>query len=87
MIMPERTLATSFFNPPSMIPFSALILVDPPMASKAMEGRETEIYKLVEATTPLRRDIWASREAAEQWLKSRPPWGTWDQRVFDLYVV
>lgn len=70
-----------------MIPFSALILVDPPMSTKAMEGRETEIYKLVEATTPLRRDIWASHEAAAQWLKSRPPWGTWDERVFDLYVV
>ncbi|KAF8229948.1 hypothetical protein L208DRAFT_144014 [Tricholoma matsutake] len=80
------TLATSFFNPPSMIPFSSMILVDPGMSSHAMEEHRTEIYKLVEATTPMRRDIWDSAEAASKWMKSRVPWKTWDPRVFEIYV-
>jgi len=80
------TLATSYFNPPSMIPFSAVILVDAPIFSKSVQGQETEVYKLVAAMTPVRRDIWASREAAAKWMRARPPCATWDQRVFDIYV-
>lgn len=83
----QSVLATSFFNPPSMIPFSSVILVDPPMYSREMVDRQTEIYKLVEATTPLRRDIWPTQEAARTWLQARPPWGTWDPRVLDVYTV
>lgn len=52
-----------------------------------MEEHRTEIYKLVEATTPMRRDIWDSAEAASKWMKSRVPWKTWDPRVFEIYVV
>jgi hypothetical protein len=70
-----------------MIPFSSVILVDPGMSSRAMEEQRTEIYKLVEATTPMRRDIWDSREAAKKWMKSRLPWAAWDPRVFEIYVV
>ncbi|KAF8075722.1 Alpha/beta hydrolase fold-1 [Lyophyllum atratum] len=79
-------LATSYFNPPSMIPFSGIILVDPPIFSVSAQDQQTEIYKLVAAMTPLRRDIWASREAAAKWLRARPPCASWDQRVFDIYV-
>ncbi|GLB40672.1 putative alpha/beta hydrolase family protein [Lyophyllum shimeji] len=80
------TLATSYFNPPSMIPFAGVILVDPAMSSKSMAGQETEVYKLVAAMTPLRRDLWASREAAARWMRARPPFATWDERVFEIYV-
>ena len=69
-----------------MIPFSSVILVDPPMFSRAIEDR-TEIYKLVEAMTPIRRDIWSTREAAIKWMKSRLPFASWDPRVFDIYAV
>jgi hypothetical protein len=70
-----------------MIPFSFIILVDPGMTSRAMEEHRTEIYKLVQDTTPLRRDIWDSRETAANWLRKRLPWAAWDPRVFDVYVV
>lgn len=57
------------------------------MAARAMEYQENEMYKLVAAMTPLRRDIWASHEAAIEWMKVRPPFNMWDPRVFDIYVV
>ncbi|KNZ80777.1 hypothetical protein J132_04282 [Termitomyces sp. J132] len=80
------TLATSYFNPPSRVPFASLILVETPIFSTAMKDRETEMYKLVAAMTPLRKDIWASHEAAIKWMQARPPWSSWDQRVFDTYT-
>ncbi|KAG6864013.1 hypothetical protein C0991_001093 [Blastosporella zonata] len=51
-----------------------------------MQGRETEMYKLVAAMTPVRKDKWPSREAAISWMQARPPWSAWDQRVFDVYA-
>ncbi|PPQ66820.1 hypothetical protein CVT24_008679 [Panaeolus cyanescens] len=80
------TLSTSFFNPPSRLPFSGLILVDPPIWSKSMAGPENEMYKIVEATTPVRLDVWDSREAAVKWFKKRIPWAMWDERVLDIYL-
>ena len=83
----HRTLSTSYFNPPSRVPYSKLILVDPPIWSKEKDGQDSDVYKMVAEMTPLRRDIWKSSDDAKAWLKSRIPWGTWDERVFDVYVV
>ncbi|KAG6885317.1 hypothetical protein C0993_003294 [Termitomyces sp. T159_Od127] len=51
-----------------------------------MKHQKSEMYKLVAAMTPLRKDIWASQEAAVKWMQARPPWSSWDQRVFDVYT-
>ncbi|KDR68066.1 hypothetical protein GALMADRAFT_257320 [Galerina marginata CBS 339.88] len=80
------TLSTSYFNPPSRIPFSSIILVDPPIWSKDKDGRDSDIYKLLETSTPVRRDIWKSNDEAALWLKSRLPWSSWEELVFDAYV-
>ncbi|KAG6809545.1 hypothetical protein H0H92_015843 [Tricholoma furcatifolium] len=80
------TLATSYFNPPSRIPFVGVILVDTPIFAPAMKEQESEMYKLVRAMTPLRKDIWASRDAATKWMQTRLPWSAWDRRVFDIYT-
>ncbi|KAF8972042.1 Alpha/Beta hydrolase protein [Flammula alnicola] len=80
------TLSTSFFNPPSRVPFSKIILVDPPIWSREKDGQDSDVYKMVEEMTPIRRDIWKSFEDASGWLKKRLPWGAWDERVFDAYV-
>ncbi|KIM42595.1 hypothetical protein M413DRAFT_26627 [Hebeloma cylindrosporum] len=80
------TLSTSYFNPPSRVPYSKLILVDPPIWSKEKDGQESDVYKMVKEMTPVRRDIWKSSDDAKAWLKSRIPWGAWDERVFDVYV-
>ncbi|KAG6918460.1 hypothetical protein DXG01_014087 [Tephrocybe rancida] len=51
-----------------------------------MRGRESEMYKLVEAMTPLRKDVWPSRENAAAWMRNRLPWSSWDPRVLDVYT-
>jgi hypothetical protein len=76
-----------YFNPPSRVPFSKLILVDPPIWSKAKDGQEYDVYKMVEEMTPLRRDILKSSDDAKAWRKSRIPWGAWNERVFEVHVV
>ena len=61
--------------------------MDPPIWSKEKDGHESEVYKMVEEMTPLRRDVWKSSDDAKTWLKSRIPWGAWNERVFEVYVV
>lgn len=34
-----------------------------------------------------RRDIWPSAEEAYTFLKSRPTWKVWDDRILRIYVV
>ncbi|KAF5309122.1 hypothetical protein D9619_012789 [Psilocybe cf. subviscida] len=80
------TLSTSFFNPPSRVPYHKLILVDPPIWSKKFHGQDSDVYKMVEEMTPVRRDIWKSRDEAKTWLRKRLPWNSWDERVFEKYV-
>ncbi|KAF8166828.1 hypothetical protein BJ912DRAFT_934422 [Pholiota molesta] len=59
----RSTLSTSYFNPPSRVPFSKIILVDPPIWSKEKDGQDSEM-------TPVRKDIWKSCEDATKWLKN-----------------
>ncbi|KAF9037087.1 Alpha/Beta hydrolase protein [Panaeolus papilionaceus] len=80
------TLSTSFFNPPSRLPFAGVILVDPPIFGRLMAGQDSDMYKLVESTTPIRLDTWDTREAATKWFKKRIPWAMWDERVLDVYL-
>lgn len=82
-----RTLSTSYFNPPYRIPYSKLILVDPPIWGREKQDQPSEIFKMVEAMTPIRKDIWKSRDDATKWLSSRMPWGAWDERVLEKYTV
>ncbi|KAJ7507865.1 alpha/beta-hydrolase [Mycena galericulata] len=81
-------LVTSFFNPPNRIPFSSIILVEPPIFAKDMyELHKTPMYTAVAAMTPLRRDVWASSKAAKEWLLKRPPWSSWSAEALDKYVT
>ncbi|KAF9478461.1 alpha/beta-hydrolase [Pholiota conissans] len=79
-------LSTSYFNPPSRVPFSKIILVDPPIWGKEKDGQDSDVYKMVSEMTPVRKDTWKSFEDASKWLKKRLPWGSWDDRVFDAYT-
>ncbi|KAG6808921.1 hypothetical protein H0H93_016341, partial [Arthromyces matolae] len=82
------TLATSYFNPPSRISLiiHSLILIDPPIFSTTMKDHQTEMYKLVAAMTPLRKDRWPSHEVAVRWMEKKVPWNTWDRRVFEVFT-
>ena len=61
--------------------------MDPPIWSKEKDEQDSDVYKMVAEMTPLRKDIWKSSDDAKAWLKSRIPWGAWNERVFDVYVV
>lgn len=78
-------LATMLFYPTSNVPFSSLILIEPAMV--APSSPENEMYKMVAAMTPQRRDIWDTREAARRYFEARIPWAAWDARVLDRYIV
>ncbi|KAF4615960.1 hypothetical protein D9613_011251 [Agrocybe pediades] len=80
------TLSTSYFNPPFRIPYSSLILVDPPIWGREKEDQDSEVYKMVAAMTPVRKDVWKSNEEAAKWLGSRMPWGSWDKRILEKYT-
>jgi len=77
--------STTLFGPPSEVPFNMVILIDPPIFSPAMANNMTDMYRFVEKTTPLRRDVWESKEAAHKWLQSRIPYRVWDPRILKLY--
>ncbi|KAG6824217.1 hypothetical protein H0H92_007631 [Tricholoma furcatifolium] len=79
-------LATSYFNPPYKIPFSGLILIDTPFFTPDMLDQTTEMYKFIAASTPRRKDIWPSREAAIKEMKEQLPYSEWDPRMFDIYT-
>ncbi|KAH9483336.1 Abhydrolase domain-containing protein mpaH [Psilocybe cubensis] len=79
-------LSTSFFNPPSSIPFAGVILVDPPMWGTEKEGQFSDMYKMVETMTPIRRDTWKSHDAAVKSIKGSLPFAMWDERVLDTYI-
>ncbi|KAF8838206.1 hypothetical protein BDN67DRAFT_109238 [Paxillus ammoniavirescens] len=62
--------------------FSALILVEPLLSPGGLEIINDIKLNLIKSAYE-RRDVWASREDALQYLRSRTPW---DPRVLELYV-
>lgn len=45
-----------------------------------------QLTKAIESTQK-RKDIWASREEARDWMKEREPYRRWDPQVLDLFIV
>ncbi|KAF9037061.1 alpha/beta-hydrolase [Panaeolus papilionaceus] len=81
-------LSTGLFTPPSTLPFSDIILVDPAMWSRLMGDNAfaSDMYKAVQGSTPLRRDMWDSKQSAAAWMKKRLPWSRWDDRAFNVFI-
>lgn len=73
------------------VPFKSLILVEPPLITKAAwdEHKEQQEFalKTISAMVMKRRDTWASREDARQYFEDRVPWSSWDGRVLELFLV
>lgn len=45
-----------------------------------------QLTKAIESTQK-RKDVWASREEARNWMKEREPYNRWDPQVLDLFIV
>ncbi|KAF9553883.1 alpha/beta-hydrolase [Agrocybe pediades] len=78
--------ATAGFGSPRGAPFDMVILIDPPLFAPEMVDNMTDVYKMVEKTTPLRRAVWKSKDEAYKWLKARLPYKSWAPRVLRLYT-
>ncbi|KAJ7784935.1 alpha/beta-hydrolase [Mycena maculata] len=67
-------------------PYVAMILVEPSMVAAELDPyTEGGIGPLTSAIR-VRRDTWASREAAHKWMGSRFPWNIWDPRVLRAHI-
>ena len=53
------------------------------MAPKFQSGENNNLFLGAQK----RRDIWPSAEEAYMFLKSRPTWKVWDDRILRIYVV
>ncbi|KIK69091.1 hypothetical protein GYMLUDRAFT_188580, partial [Collybiopsis luxurians FD-317 M1] len=83
-------LTTTFFPLPSLSStFHSLILIEPAIAPNPSfidPANHTPLYRQVTKMMASRKDTWASKDEAREWMKNRVPWGMWDERVLDLYV-
>ncbi len=72
------------------LPYSSLILVEPPIMTRKVFARATKkgkAWELLVEMAKTRKDIWPSREAARDWMSKRLPWNCWTPRCLDLFVV
>ncbi|KAI0730568.1 alpha/beta-hydrolase [Earliella scabrosa] len=71
------------------LPYSSLVLVEPPIMTREVFARATKKGKAWEILIEMarnRKDIWPSRDAARAWMAKRLPWSTWTPRCLDLFV-
>jgi hypothetical protein len=73
------------------IPYSAIILLEPPLIDRQVfEEHREERFKQVEQLRKAiakSRNAWPSKEAAREYFSCRSPWKSWDRRALDIYVV
>ncbi|KAF9553776.1 alpha/beta-hydrolase [Agrocybe pediades] len=79
------TLMTTLFDDPRQ-QFDKVILVEPTMWDADVSSRMSDMYHMGAKTTALRRNRWASKEAAYDWFRTRPPWSNWDPTVLKLFA-
>ncbi|KAK0476327.1 Alpha/Beta hydrolase protein [Armillaria novae-zelandiae] len=84
----SAALVPSFYGRSGTPPFSALILIEPAIWPGSMiDMADSPAYKLACVAIPRRRKTWGSRDAVRKDLGKRAPWGMWDKRILDIYVV
>ncbi|KAJ7463512.1 hypothetical protein B0H11DRAFT_2053173 [Mycena galericulata] len=67
-------------------PYIAMILVEPSMVAAELDPYTEGGIGPLTAAIRVRRDTWASREAAHGWMKARFPWNVWDPRVLRVHI-
>lgn len=65
--------------------FIAIVGLDPIIQNVQWDGYMPGSHPIVASSR--RRDIWKSREEAEQYFRTRPYYKTWDPRVVDAQIV
>lgn len=62
-------------------------MIEPPAEIFAQLPVTKQKSLLFLEATKTRRDIWASKKEALEWLVVRRPWKAWDRRALEAYVV
>ncbi|PPQ72730.1 hypothetical protein CVT25_012357 [Psilocybe cyanescens] len=75
---------------PADIPYEAIVLIEPPMIDRAvfnqnLKDRQSQIGYISKALLK-QQSVWSNLEEARAWFKSRPPWNTWNENAFDLFM-
>jgi hypothetical protein len=72
-------------------PYLGIILVEPSMMDKetwdANKGEIQMAFDMVTNAVRHRRDLWASKDAAQKYFMARFPWNSWDPRIVALFTV
>ncbi|KAK7045725.1 hypothetical protein VNI00_007558 [Paramarasmius palmivorus] len=73
------------------VPYSSLILIDPPIQPKFTEIVSRPFVppaqlEMIRKAAKVRKDVWSSRESARAWFATRAPWKIWDPKVLDLHL-
>ncbi|KAI0058253.1 hypothetical protein BV25DRAFT_1891561 [Artomyces pyxidatus] len=83
------TVLSTIGYSPQDLPYSRIILVEPAMMSNSVFAKidvePIPVIALMELTKA-RKDIWPSRAAAHEWLRTHSPWKGWHPRSLELFV-
>lgn len=76
-------------TPNNELPFSRMILVEPPMVPPELIPFEQleQLVGMIGMAVKKRRETWPSRKAALEFLSKRKPWRSWTPRAIELFVV
>ena len=91
-IMTDVTRLYSFrlYDSVREIPYESIIIVEPAIVDcETFQASPSGCAKLsaVNKAVAQRPRDWESREEAHRWFRKRFPWKTWQQQVFDIYIV
>ena len=49
--------------------------------------KQSPVYERLIESAKSRKDIWPSRDVAQEWFAKRYPWEAWDERLLQSFVV
>jgi len=75
-------------TPNHELPFSSMILVEPPMVPPELISFEQfeQLVGMIGMAVKKRRETWPSRQAALEFLSKRKPWRSWTPKAIELFV-
>lgn len=77
--------ANKWYQTYQQSPFSALILLEPPIISAQLDAKYNHFNSMLAAKAKRRRDTWSSKEEANMWIEKQQQ--KWDPRCVALFQV
>lgn len=89
LLTPFVSLLAARHSDVDKIPFSSVIMVEPPMVPPEIMPEEQfkELVGMIAVAVRKRRESWPSRAAAVEFFTARKPWKSWTPRAIELFAV